>query len=177
MSPVDSEGNIVFPFYQNELNDLFGDPYQAQKYLVTMDFSELAWPFAHVLDYEGNPWGHKIYGNYILQAPLRAALRILIERGLAGELRTYDGCFNIRQMKGGSGWSVHSWGLAFDLNAASNPFGGEPTLSPGFVKCFAECGFEWGGLWEPDQYRDGMHFQLPWIKDRTGPLAPVAWRM
>ena len=33
----------------------------------------------------------------------------------------------------------------------------EPTLSAGFVKCFKDAGFDWGGDWS---IRDGMHFQL-----------------
>jgi hypothetical protein len=32
-----------------------------------------------------------------------------------------------------------------------------PKLSAGFVKCFTDNGFEWGGYW---QRKDGMHFQL-----------------
>jgi hypothetical protein len=100
----------------------------------------------------------------------------VVAQGMSGELKTYDGCFNIRQKKGGAGYSVHSWGLAVYLNAAENPFGGDPTFSDAFVKCFAQAGFEWGGLWQPDYLRDGMHFQICWIKDRTGPLAPVAYK-
>jgi hypothetical protein len=30
-------------------------------------------------------------------------------------------------------------------------------LSPGFVKCFTDNGFEWGGTWKR---KDPMHFQL-----------------
>jgi len=171
---IDAEGNVVFPFYQRELTEMFGTPQECERvYLKTMDFSEFAGAFSHVLDYERNPWGHRIYGNYIMEAPLRCAFRLLVERGLANEFRTYDGCHNIRRSKSGGIYSVHSWGLAVDFNADSNGYGEEPSLSPEFVKCFAECGFEWGGLWSSTP--DGMHFQLPWIKDRTGPLAPVAW--
>jgi hypothetical protein len=168
--------DIIFPIFQRDLPALFGDPDETAEYLTTMDFTEFAEAFAHVLDYEGNPWGLKIYGHELLEAPLRQAFRFLVERGLSVELETYDGCFNIRQMKGGSGYSVHSWGLAVDLNAASNRFGQDPSLSPEFVRCFADCGFEWGGLWTPDKYRDGMHFQLPLIRVRTGPLAPIPWK-
>ena len=32
--------------------------------------------------------------------------------------------------------SLHSWGVAIDVNAAWNGFGKKPTLSTGFVKCF-----------------------------------------
>lgn len=32
----------------------------------------------------------------------------------------YGGCFNFRKMRGGNNWSVHSWGLAIDLDPARN---------------------------------------------------------
>ena len=104
--------------------------------------------------------------------PLRMALRLVCERGLAKELKTYDGCFNIREMKSGGSLSVHSWGLAFDFNARTCPFQTRSSktwpnmvrdLSDDFVWCFAEAGFEWGGLWKSSY--DPMHFQLPWTKD------------
>jgi hypothetical protein len=175
----DEKTGIDFPFYQNQLDSLFGDPTDSlfeRDYLQIMDFTEFLDYFSHVKDYEGNKWGCRIYGNYVMEEPLRRAFRFICERGLAEELKTYDGCFNIRKKKGGSGYSVHSWGIAVDFNARTNAFGREPTLSFEFVKCFTECGFEWGGLWQPNNLRDGMHFQLAWIKDRTGELAPITWQ-
>jgi hypothetical protein len=53
--------------------------------------------------------------------------------------------------------SLHSWGIAIDVNAAWNGLGKEPTLTPEFVKCFTDAGFDWGGTWKR---KDGMHFQL-----------------
>lgn len=170
---IDNEGNAIFPFYQRELTEMFGSPQECESvYCRVMDFQEFADAFNHVRDYEGNPWRHRIYGHFLMDNPLRRAFGLLIERGLAGELRTFDGCHNIRRSKGGGMYSVHSWGLAVDFNAGGNGYGQEPTLSPEFVRYFADCGFEWGGLWTTP---DGMHFQLPWIKDRSGPLAPVPW--
>lgn len=32
----------------------------------------------------------------------------------------FGGCFNYRQMRGGSSYSVHAWGLAIDLDPARN---------------------------------------------------------
>jgi hypothetical protein len=48
--------------------------------------------------------------------------------------------------------------LAIDVIAFENGLGKEPKLSPGFVKCFTDAGFEWGGTWKSRP--DGMHFQL-----------------
>src|SRR5208337_2219153 len=110
--------DFTYPFYQSQVPDLFGDPTDpsfAGTYLRTMDFTDLLPNFAHVRDFEGNPWSGHIYGNGYMTAPLRAALEALIAKGIADQWHTYDGCFNIRQAKGGSIMSMHSWALAVDL--------------------------------------------------------------
>lgn len=35
-------------------------------------------------------------------------------------LDLFGGCLNIRKMRGGSAWSMHSWGIAFDFDPARN---------------------------------------------------------
>ena len=72
-------------------------------------------------------------------------------------MKTYHGCFNIRLKRGGSTYSLHSWAIAIDLNAFENRMGSEPKLTTGFVNCFKDAGFDWGGDWK---IQDGMHFQL-----------------
>ena len=76
------------------------------------------------------------------------------------ELKTWDGCFNVRRKRGLKSLSLHSWGIAIDVNAAWNGLGKEPTLSKEFVQCFIDAGFDWGGTWTR---KDGMHFQLKTI--------------
>jgi len=82
-------------------------------------------------------------------------------------LKTYDGCFNIRKKRGLNSMSLHSWGIAIDINAFSNPLGltrsqiiakGLTPLSEGFLKCFTDANFHWGGDWQ--RRPDFMHFQL-----------------
>ena len=99
----------------------------------------------------------KIYCNKDMVEPLAKALQALITTGHVNELKTWDGCFNIRKKRGQTSMSLHSWAIAVDLNAAWNCFGCKPVLSAGFVKCFTDNGFEWGGTWTKP---DGMHFQL-----------------
>lgn len=99
----------------------------------------------------------KLYCNKILIGPLMQALSNIIDRGLVDELKTWDGCFNVRKKRGLKSLSLHSWGIAIDINAAWNGLGKEPTISTRLVKCFTDCGFEWGGNWSR---KDGMHFQL-----------------
>lgn len=99
----------------------------------------------------------RVYCNRDMVQPLTQAFTNLIQRGYVDELKTWDGCFNIRKKRGLRSISLHSWGIAIDVNAAWNGLGKEPTLSAGFVKCFTDAGFEWGGNWTR---KDGMHFQL-----------------
>ena len=99
----------------------------------------------------------RIYCNKDMVIPLQCAFRNLIDRELVRELKAWDGCFNIRRKRGGISSSLHSWGLAVDVNAAWNRMGKTPKLSPEFVKCWTDAGFEWGGNWT---LKDGMHFQL-----------------
>jgi len=100
----------------------------------------------------------RIYCNRDLIKPLEKALSNVIERGLVDQIKSWDGCFNIRSKRGGSTYSLHSWGIAFDINAATNGFGKMPTMSKELVACFKDAGFDWGGDWKSKP--DGMHFQL-----------------
>jgi len=103
----------------------------------------------------------KLYCNRAMVGPLSIAFRNLIERGLVTELKTFDGCFNIRKKRGLNSQSLHSWGIAVDLNAFENQLNQYPKLSDEFVKCFTDAGFDWGGSWAR---KDGMHFQLASIQ-------------
>jgi hypothetical protein len=99
----------------------------------------------------------KLYCNKDMVEPLSQAFKNLISTGHVKELKTWDGCFNIRKMRGLSSMSLHAWGIAIDVNAFENQLNQSPKLSSGFVKCFKDAGFDWGGEWER---MDGMHFQL-----------------
>lgn len=103
---------------------------------------------------------NKIYCNKDLVEPLEKAFRNIIDRGLCDQVKTWDGCFNIRKKRGLKSWSLHSWAIAVDINAAWNQLGKEPEMSPELVACFTDAGFEWGGEWTR---KDGMHFQLKCI--------------
>ena len=99
----------------------------------------------------------KIFLNKDFQLTLERALLYVINAGLANEMKTWDGCFIIRQKRGLSSLSIHSWGLAVDVNAFENQLNQTPKLSKEFVKCFTDAGMDWGGTWTR---KDGMHFQL-----------------
>jgi len=102
----------------------------------------------------------KIYCNKDLVEPLKKAFTLLVARGLADDIKTWDGCFNIRSSRGLNSLSLHSWGIAIDIDAFENGLNKEPKLNPLIVACFEEAGFDWGGKWKR---KDGMHFQLKTI--------------
>ena len=139
----------------------FGEPGMAEgNYMLVWSVpADIRSALAHVrfsaLGTTGFPG--KIYMNKQLKIPLEAALRNIITRGFGPEMKTWDGCYIIRNARGLSSWSMHSWGLAIDVNAATNRLGAKPLLSKGFVKSFTDVGFDWGGIWSRP---DGMHFQL-----------------
>lgn len=99
----------------------------------------------------------KIFINKDFRPILETALRNVMRVGLTKEMKTWDGCFIIRQKRGLASLSIHSWANAVDLNAEENGLGKEPQLSDEFVACFTCAGCDWGGTWKR---KDGMHFQI-----------------
>jgi hypothetical protein len=79
--------------------------------------------------------------------------------GLESQVSSFGGCFAFRQQRTGARLSTHCWGIAIDLNPASNAQGMAGDMNAGLVDIFRGAGFEWGGDW-PGKIRDGMHFQF-----------------
>lgn len=127
----------------------YGDPWEKESSFMTL------WDVPTELEQGCIP--KRMYCNKDMVQPLTNAFTNIINRGLTDQLKTYDGCFNRRKKRGGTTLSLHSWGIAIDINAAWNGFGKTPTMSPELVKCFTDAGFDWGGVWRKP---DGMHFQL-----------------
>ncbi|MCL5407726.1 MAG: M15 family metallopeptidase [Patescibacteria group bacterium] len=71
--------------------------------------------------------------------------------------------YNNRSKVGGGGKSLHSWGIAIDINPDSNPYQpgnyGPPQsdIPIQIVNIFKKYGFAWGGDWPGE--RDPMHFE------------------
>lgn len=125
----------------------YGDP--------SLEHSMILWDVPTILELGVIP--KKLYCNNDIVVPLTRAFGNIIEHNLIDQLKTWDGCFNIRTQRGAKITSLHSWGVAVDINASWNQFGKPPTMSKELVRCFTDAGFDWGGKWKKP---DGMHFQI-----------------
>ncbi|MCU1671939.1 MAG: family peptidase [Frankiales bacterium] len=90
---------------------------------------------------------------------LRGALAEVEAAGLGGSLHTYDGCYVPRFIERNPDRSIslHTWGIAIDMDASTNYRGIAGTMDPKIVEIFKRWGFRWGGDWE---YTDPMHFEM-----------------
>ena len=97
----------------------------------------------------------------VMLPQLRGALREVVARGLAGEIHPdeYAGCYYPRFIgrDPAKGLSLHSWGIALDLNVPGNLRGTAGEIDRDVVAIFKKWGFAWGGDW---QWTDPMHFEL-----------------
>jgi len=87
------------------------------------------------------PW-ERVYCNRDMARPLIRALNNVVNEGILKELKTFDGCFNIRMTRGEPDKiSAHAYAAAIDFNALLNPLGEPSIWSPTFIRCFTEEGF------------------------------------
>ena len=97
---------------------------------------------------------------------LRAALTEIVQRGLASKIHKgeYAGCYYPRYIgrSAANGLSLHSWGIALDLNVPGNQRGTVGEMDRSVVQVFKRWGFAWGGDWS---YTDPMHFEMSRVVD------------
>jgi hypothetical protein len=103
-----------------------------------------------------------VTGNKGMLPQLRAALtEIQGTPGLAGAIHPseYGGCYVPRFIANdpSKGLSLHSWGMAVDLNVPGNQRGTVGQMDRRVVAIFKKWGFAWGGDWN---YTDPMHFEM-----------------
>ncbi len=102
--------------------------------------------------------GRRVYLNRAIEAPLRLALQRCIDRHDGYVIRTL-GCFAPRASRSDANrLSTHSWGIAVDINADTNPRQAPLTmdLPMEWVAEFEAVGWRWGGRFRTP---DPMHFQ------------------
>ena len=98
-----------------------------------------------------------LYMNKDIIGKFEDTMNKLITQGLHREIKTYDGCFNIRNQIGSKTISRHSFGIAIDLNAAWNPLNGGCSWSNEFLNVWR--GLEWICGADFHSRSDAMHFE------------------
>lgn len=85
---------------------------------------------------------------------------LVAERAERGLTTTSSGGYNKRLIAGTNQWSNHSWGLAVDLDAATNPYRSplRTDMPPGTSAKARSLGMRWGGDYTGKP--DPMHFEF-----------------
>lgn len=148
---------VPVPNGKAEIIETFGNPLLAGFAKASLDFVSTPPDLNHVFKHVDAKTGkHGFYCHKLVVINFTNVYQKIVDLGLAGALHTFDGCFNIRNIRGKDSLSTHSWGIAVDHDAARNPLGAKPVMNEAVVKVFEGEGFRWGGNWKRP---DGMHFQ------------------
>lgn len=146
---------------------MFGD---ITRYIRSDGTIDPRWESAHMVSVAlpfpvrlawGNPapLATKIRCHKVVAPAMVQVFQAVDRAGLRGSVRTFGGCYNYRPKRTGSRPSTHSWGIALDLNPATNAMGTAGNMDPRLVAVFREHGFKWGGDWT-GRNKDPMHFQF-----------------
>lgn len=103
---------------------------------------------------------HNLLINRDMTSALTGAFNCIINNNLEGEIKQFNGVWNIRPVTGKSNqWSAHAYGLAIDLNAHLYPYGTHGRQHPKLIECFTDQGFTYGiNFDKPDPH----HFSYSW---------------
>lgn len=149
---------------QEKLIQKYGDPLGDRKVfeLVNMDL----WDIPLYINTHIPALPNKLYCHKDIVKPLHNVFMSLCESGLYREIKTFDGCYNVRLIRGSkTNLSIHSWGLAIDLNAAHNPL--KHTKAECKGKGLTPFSLSFDEVWRTQGFTcgidfargDGMHFE------------------
>lgn len=140
-----------------EVKSIFGDPLSAGWQGANLAFCEVA-PILKAFPLKKGSTVRGFYCHRLLVPIFQAVFEEICLAGLADEVKTFDGCFNIRKIRGSStNMSLHSWAIAIDLNYKGNELGNpKPEMDSRLIEAFKKYGFYWGGNFKR---KDGMHFE------------------
>jgi len=144
----------------DEIKAVYGDIVVARVDGSRRIISPPYWEERHCIIARSLPgYDRPIYVNRAIEEPLKAALLKAQQSCPDYKIRTM-GCFNPRPKRiDGSALSLHSWAVAVDINADTNPMKDPLTcdMPPEFIDAFVSNGWTWGGTFPTP---DPMHFQL-----------------
>ena len=162
------------PLSQAEIREEFGDlkllPRPGEAGLTGLAEPDAAWVQANLEEVElpamvgvkGFPSSGRIKFHRKAAPHLKAAIEEIAQKGLINRIRSFDGGWVPKTMRGSGMYSTHAFGIAIDINSSYQPLGRPP---PGagqegsvaeLVPIFERHGFFWGGRFAR---AEGGHFQ------------------
>jgi len=107
------------------------------------------------------PWfpAKRVLINTDFKAKLYVAFKRMEQAGVHSEIKTFDGCYNDRSVRGRTSKSLHAWAMAIDINASTEKLAQDKTnWSATFLDIMRTSGIFCGADWKGR--RDSMHFSL-----------------
>jgi hypothetical protein len=172
-SPQDLEGRIEVqlpgfapPNGLTEIRTVFGDIYEyiddrtgeLDPSWETGTLGRVGLPDSLVLGWDLSKSIRSFRAHNLLVDLFTRTFEQIHSAGLWHSVQTFDGAYNYRPKRGAPSLSVHSWGIAVDLNESTNERGTEGDMDTQLIEIFEANGFYWGGHWL-GRSRDPMHFQ------------------
>jgi hypothetical protein len=157
---------LLAPHGLEEIVSTFGDIYEYIRPGGVLDprwqaeqLANLALPFSVPLAWDPSRTVSRMTCHKRMVNKFASVFDQVQASGLQSKVSSFGGCFAFRQQRTGAKLSTHCWGIAIDLNSASNAQGAPGDMEAGLIEIFRRAGFEWGGDWSGN-VRDPMHFQF-----------------
>jgi len=147
---------VRVPEDRGEIRDIFGDPLVVGYWKAYGGFCATPVQLNHCFTYK---WEGKngFWCNKLLIPYFQRVYQWIVNQGAQKHLQTFDGCYNLRNIRGGASLSLHSWGIAVDHNARMNRLGTKGDMDSFIITAFESEGFYWGGNF---RRKDPMHFEF-----------------
>ena len=141
------------PKGEEQLKKVYGIPWQDNSHWYATNMTRLILPSPFALLWKTN----FVMVHREVSFPLDVVLKAIEEAALCERIKEYNGIYNLRKIRGGERYSIHSFGAAIDLNASQDPLGDTKIdMDPQVVEIFESVGWSWGGRWKRP---DAMHYQ------------------
>jgi hypothetical protein len=102
---------------QSECMTFYGSPGENQTTLILPFPMKVAWDKKHIITKFSV---HKKVHDSAKRAFTEIAKAYDEQQRAALGIDLWGGCLNVRKMRGGSSWSMHSWGIAIDFDPERN---------------------------------------------------------
>ena len=120
----------------------------------TLAKGTLPWP----VPMDGGEFKVTFYAHRKLVTTFVAVFAEIARLNLKDLITSFDGIYDFRPIRGTTTRiSLHAFGAAIDLNAATNELGTDGHMPQAIIEVFEHFGFFWGGNFH--SRRDPMHFQ------------------